>query len=357
MGTYKKNNEYYIDYYLANRKRKREKIGKSKKLAERALQRRKTQVIEDKIFDIKKPDKIQLKELCEKFFILYCKPNKTSWKNDVAYLKHILEFFGNVYLNEITTSKIEEFRKSLLEKGAKHATVNRYLACLRSMLNKAVEWAHLQKTPMGSIKLFKEDNMQLRFLAKEEIERLLHACPPYIRSIVLFALNTGMRKKEILNLRWSNIDFENILIHVEKTKSKKPRIIPMNIIVKRLLVNIREHTSSEYIFCDKNGKKIKNIRRSFEKVLEEADIEECVFHTLRHTFSSHFIMSGGDIKTLQEILGHYSVNMTMRYSHLSQSHKAKAMEALGQRIDTIETPTLEAGGIEGLYITQPIDSK
>jgi len=354
MGVYRRGKIWYIDCYQSNGARIRKKVGNSKKQAERVLEKVKTQVIEDKYFDIEKSKKIKLKDFAEKFISTYCKANKNSWKSDVVHLKQISSYLGDVYLNEITALKIEEFKRHRLEQGIKPATVNRALACLKTMFNKALEWQFLTKNPISNIKLLKEDNKRLRFLEKEEIERLLCECSPHVKNVVYFALNTGMRRGEILNLKWSDVDFSNKLIFVNRTKTKEKRTIPINTQVERMLVKTRELYISEYVFCNEDGGRLKSIRTSFRNALKRAGISDFRFHDLRHTYASHLAMSNVDLFTIKELLGHKRIEMTSRYSHISQSHKAKAVELLGQKLDTIQTQTQESTDMEKLSFMEVI---
>jgi len=176
-------------------------------------------------------------------------------------------------------------------------------------------------------------------LEKEEIARLIPACPSYLEPIVTVALNTGMRKGEILNLKWNDLDFRNRLIYILQTKNKKVRKIPMNNIVFRTLLRVRKNPKSPYVFCKKkDGSPYRDIRDGFKNALKRAGIRHLRFHDLRHTFASHLVMAGVDLKSVQELLGHRTFDMTLRYSHLSPDHKRKAVEIFDNRMDTIWTP-------------------
>lgn len=340
MGVYQKGKNWYIDYWLPGRKRRREKVGESRKLAELALKKRKLQIAEKKFLDIEPVKKVKLRTFCSTFIENYSKPNKTSWKNDQLHLFKLCSFFGDITLDEITPFKIEEFKKQRLNEGVKYATINRALASLRTMLYKAVEWDMLKESPMKSVKLFKENNTRLRFLEKEEISRLLKACSPHVKQVVIFALNTGLRRSEVFNLKWQDVDLKNNLIYVIQTKTKDKKVIPINVAVRNLLLDIRSHHNTEYVFCF-NGNKINSVRKGFENATRRAGINDFRFHDLRHTFASHLVMKGVDLNTVRELLGHKKIDMTLRYAHLSQGHKAKAVELLREEIDVFETPIKE----------------
>ena len=357
MSVYKRDENYWIDYYLPNGKRKRKKIGTSKKQAERILNKFKTEIVEGKYIDRDNRQRVRLKAFSDRFLTSHCKVNKSSWGNDEILLRQILDFFGDVYLDEITPEMVENLKAHRLSVGAKKATVNRVTACLRTMFNKAIEWGVSKDTPMKRIKLFKEDNMRMRYLTKEEIQRLVDNCPTYLKNIVICALNTGMRRGELLNLKWVDIDFRNKFIRLTRTKTKTQRMVPINSIVERLLLNLKERSTNEHTFCYNNGKRVISIENAFKKARKNAEINDFKFHDLRHSAASYLVMNGVDLNTVKEILGHTTINMTMRYSHLSQDHKLRAVETLGRAVVTIQTPEQKEEKDKILYLSQVVGNK
>jgi integrase len=140
-----------------------------------------------------------------------------------------------------------------------------------------------------------------------------------------------MRQGEIFKLRWVDVDSVNKLITVRDSKNKEPRRIPMNPTLTKLLQEIKIDAHGPYVFSHQVGKEhkpYKTIRKPWLKALEKAKITDFRFHDLRHTFASRLVMAGVDLVTVKELLGHKSIDMTMRYSHLSQDHKRKAVEIL-----------------------------
>lgn len=190
------------------------------------------------------------------------------------------------------------------------------------MLNKAVEWGMLEISPFkrGKRLMFKENNHILRFLSEAEIEALLPVCPAHLRPIVETALLTGMRKEELLSLKWEQINHG--LIHLSKTKSGNPRHLPISGRLVEIFQQLRQqnHLKSPYVFCDAQGRRFNTVKRSFATACRKAGITDFRFHDLRHTFASHLIMRGAGLKPVQELLGHSDIMMTMRYAHLSSGH-------------------------------------
>lgn len=337
MSIYQRNGEWYIDYYV-NGRRKREKVAPSKKLAQDVLRKRKVEIAENRFLDINKEQKIRFKDFANTYMETHAKPNKKSWfKGDYFYLKNLIPYFGEKYLYEITPVMIEKYKIMRNEKVSV-ASVNRELACLKCMFNKAIDWDVIGTNPVVKVKFFKENNARLRFLEKDEISKLLSNCSPELQAIVQLALNTGMRKSEIQNLKWSNVNLDQGFIVLETTKNGEKRVVQINRIVKQVLGSIQKQKDSVYVFSGKDGQPY-NFRKSFETALKKSGIRNFRFHDLRHTFASHLVMAGVDLNTVRELLGHKSLNMTLRYSHLSPDHKTRAVELLGGKMDTIWTPT------------------
>jgi len=324
----KNQKNYFIEYYAENR-RKREKIGPSKSLAETVLQKLLVEVAENKHLDVKKNIKIRFEEFSEQFLELYSKPNNKSWrKSDLHNINTLKGSFGGRYLYEINQQMVEKFKAERM-KEVSPARVNRNLACLKCMFNRAIEWGKAKENPVKRIKMLKENNKRLRFLEKDECERLIKTCAQHIQPIVITALNTGMRKGEILSLKWENVDLNRDIIYVLDTKNGEKREIPINRKLKEILAGIKQNPKGPYVFCkDYNGAPYQEVKTGFANAMEMCKIENFRFHDLRHTFASHLVMSGIDLNTVRELLGHKSLTMTLRYAHLSPEHKRKAVEIL-----------------------------
>lgn len=332
MGVYQKNGYFGIDYRLSNGKRKREKVGTSKTLAINVLRKRKLAIAEGKYLDIDRTKKVKLGDFINLFIENYSKPNKVSWEDDVTRLTGFAQFLGrDVYLSAVTPYHIEQFKKHKLQE-VKPSTVNRYLTIAKTMFNKAIEWDNLKDNPLKRIKFFKEDNERTRFLEKEEIARLLDVSDDYLRAVLITALNTGVRYGEPFSIKWADVDLIRNIVFINKTKNKTRRVIPINSLLKKTLFSLKEQSKGELVFPNKN------IRKPFEKALKTATINKFRFHDLRHTFASHLVMNSVDLMTIKELLGHKTIRMTLRYSHLSENHKARAVEVLGDKMDTFWTP-------------------
>ncbi len=367
MGVYCKNNIYFIDYYV-NDRRKREKIGSSRKLAETVLSKRKVEIAEGKFLDVVKKERVKFEDFAQEYLNIHSKQHKKSWKTDFYLIKDLERFFKGKYLYTITPQDIEHFKMERLKEtvGSKEtdnpktvstATVNRQLDTLRGILNKAIAWGKLQTSPMKSVQYLKVPRGRLRFLEKEEIVKLLSNCGTNLRPIVVLALFTGMRRGEILGLKWHDIDVKRNIITLLDTKNGEKREVPMNEQVKTALIRVRKHPDTAYIFCNEKGVPVHDIRKSYSTALRKSGITNFRFHDLRHTFASQLVMSGVDLNTVRELLGHKDMTMTLRYSHLAQSHKQRAVDILGKKMDTFWTLSPKSEISEKSEVSQVIEKQ
>ena len=351
----KRGSTYQIDYYDPTGKRIRQTF-KKRKDAEAELGKRVSLIAENRYLDVKKDYRTTLSDLLTKYQENY-QDQRSFSRSKSRWLENFREYFGaETLLANIRYVDVETYQNHLKRKLVHRrklrsdAAINREMSCLRHLLTKAVEWEMMEQNPFrkGKSLLIKENNKRLRFLSEEEIERLLAECPKHLHRIVECAIHTGMRRGEILSLEWDQI--RNGQIYLTETKTKEPRQIPVNDDLAELFKEIRREQglSGEYVFTYASGehhlkskeplKKRKGLRPvpeaigdvkvSFTSACRRAGIEDFRFHDLRHTFSSHFVMRGGSLKELQELLGHKTITMTMRYAHLSEDHKRKAVSLL-----------------------------
>ena len=339
-GLFKKNNNWFMDFWYRG-KRYRRKISPDKRQAELALKKVKVSIAENKFFDVKKQQRILFKEMTKEYIERYSRLNKRSTGRDDTSLKHLIPYFKNKYIFEVSPQSIEDYKAKRLNDGMAKSTVNRELALLKHIYTKAIEWGKITENPVKKVKLFKEDNQRVRYLEKGEITMLLNTCKGYLQPIVITALYTGMRLSELLNLIWDDIDFNRGIITVKITKNNEKRYLPMNTELRNVLEYLKKNCNldSPYVFCNNKGDRFAKftISHRFNKVIKELGIKNFRFHDLRHTFASHLIMSGADIVTIQRLLGHKTLAMTLRYSHLSPNFMQSTVECLRFDIDTFWT--------------------
>src|SRR5579871_999466 len=205
MALYQRGRMWYADYY-SNGERIQECAGTTnKREAEKFLAIRLSE-IQRGVFV--KPVDIPLPEFGERY-IAYAKTHKRSWKRDEQMLGHLKRFFGNANLREINPLRVEDYQQQRIREVCP-ATVNRETALLKHMFNVAERWGlHHGTNPVRLVKFLPEHNLRFQTLSEEEEKRLLSAAPPYLREMILFAINTGLRTSDIFNLTWEEVDIEH----------------------------------------------------------------------------------------------------------------------------------------------------
>lgn len=328
MGVYQRGDNWYIDYYVKGR-RKRKKIGPSKKLALQVLKDVQVKMIKKEYLGVYEEKKISFSNYSQQY-LEYSKANKafsTYNRHDRISINRLEPYFKDKYIYEITPQMIERYKAKRLE-TVSPASVNRELATLKNMFTMAIKWGYVKTNPAKEVKLLKEPPGRLRYLKPEEVKALFPSCSDHIRPIIVTALNTGMRKGELQKLKWADVDFKNRKITVVEAKNNESRVVPINKTLHKELFSLSKKSKGEYVFSDENGLPYGDIKKSFLKALNQAKIEDFRFHDLRHTFGSYLVMQGVNLKTVQQIMGHKDIRMTMRYAHLSPEYVQKAVETL-----------------------------
>ena len=163
---------------------------------------------------------------------------------------------------------------------------------------------------------------------------------PYLKPIIIVALNTGMRRGEILRMKWADLDFSRGIVTVPEAKNGEMRHIPMNAHLRKTLSEWRTHQTGEDVFP------VGEFKRSWMRARKISDITRCRFHDLRHTFASRLVMAGVDLITVKELMGHKEIKMTMRYAHLSAEHKKDAVARLEKFAPEVGTNMVRPRGFE-----------
>jgi site-specific recombinase XerD len=282
--------------------------------------------------------KIPFKTYAEEYLKNWSKVQKAaaSYERDTHSLKHLKGFFGSREIGNIIRKDVEKYVAKRMGEGAKPGTLNRELSCLKNMLRKAVEWEYLETNPAWGVSQQREDVPEFEFLTFEEAEKLVVTAPVRIKTLLILALNTGMRKGELFKLEWRDVDYRKGkygIIAVRKTKNHETRHIPMNSRVQAALLShphrIVDGKNCPFVFREEGGQSF-DVRADFRDALKNAGItgKHIRFHDLRHTFASHLVMRGKDLRTVAKLMGHRDIRVTMRYAHLAPEHLQDAVEAL-----------------------------
>ncbi|MCI5823736.1 MAG: site-specific integrase [Candidatus Gastranaerophilales bacterium] len=193
----------------------------------------------------------------------------------------------------------------------------------------AVDNNYLLKNPWQNIKKFPVKNYSVRYLKPDEEERLFKVLPEYLKGIVIVALNTGLRKSNILELRWEQINFDFNFIEVLENKGNKHLLIPLNEKLIQFFSNKPDVERKGYIFINpETGLPYKDIKKAWSTALEKANIENFRFHDLRHTFATRLIEKNIDIVVAKELMGHADISTTMIYVHSDADRKKNAINVI-----------------------------
>lgn len=263
-------------------------------------------------------------------------PVKPKIKYDQTYqLRWWIDEIGHYFLDDLTPAILAKARDKLSKTTGGHrkkkssATVNRYLAALTAALNHGVrEWNWLKESPAKGLRKCKEPRGRVRYLSDDERQRLFQAClessNENLYTIVVLALSTGMRKGEIMGLTWENIDLKRGFVYLEDTKNGERRAVPLVGKALKLIEDLSKRQGKLF--------PAKSIRTAWEKALERAQISDFRFHDLRHSAASYLAMNKASLLEIAEILGHKTLSMTKRYSHLSNAHTRSVVEKMNEKI-------------------------
>ena len=341
MATLRKQrNCYFIDYRVAG-KRLRKTIGPSLSDAKVALKEIEVALVKGEFTPAYQGGLYQ--NLLQDYRS-YCYTNLAP--NTRKRYGSILDNFNRFLSTQPKTlSKVLDFSPRLFEgfkafrkgEGACHRTINAELIVIKMMFRLGVQWEYLQKNPMNGVsKLRVPVENSPRFLSEEECQKLLEAAGDFLRPIFFTFLNTGMRKSELENLEWTDIDFQRrrikIRVKLEWTPKTNEREIPINDGLYQLLQEQKARVNgNRWVFPNKQGVRIwRNcLRARFMTVTRRCGFPEITaIHTLRHTIASHLVMKGVDLATIKQLLGHSDIETTMIYSHLTDKHVEEAVHRL-----------------------------
>ena len=281
----------------------------------------------------------------EKNYLPHIRSYKRCVSADMTLLdNHLIPAFGHLKMNQVSRYQVVEFLQSKVKAGYKPGYCNRFLVLLSFCFNLALKWEvpGVKQNPVKGVDLLKNLQKTERFLQATEIQRLLNALEespnPLLKYFVPLALLTGARKRELLDAKWSDIDFESRVWRVPMTKSGRPLNIPLTPQAFQLLLTLKEKLPSlleiipqgeiEWVFPNpKTNQPFVSIFNAWNTVRTKAGLEGLRIHDLRHSFASALVNHGVPIYDVQKLLGHQSIKTTERYSHLSPERLRQSASA------------------------------
>jgi integrase len=334
-GVFFRNGAYWIHYFGAYSDRHRERAGTLSQ-AIRLYQYRKAAAWEGK----KLPTSVRMKrvvkfsELVEDMLV-YSKANKKSYDDDVYRTNKLLEEFKEKPAESITPQQFERF---LDQRGIALGTKNRYRAVLKLIYRLGEENGKISTNPARKLRMKKENNIRLRFFDPKEEERLravIRRDYPSREVDLDVALNTGVRMSEQYRIEWQDVDLERRILTVPTSKTGGGRHIPLNDAAVSAFQSLaKEGGNNRFVFLRTpghgagRGERVKCPRAWFEDAVEKAGVVGVTWHGLRRTFASRLVMRGVDIRTVADLLGHATIQMTMAYAYLAPEHKLQAVQRL-----------------------------
>lgn len=329
MRVYKHRGDWWVDYRSKGRGG-RKKIGKNKQRALEVMAKLQSEMIDREWFPARYSGSKSFGLFLDKFWNLHGSTRRSarSW----SYVhREILERFGQKAIASITTADVQAFYNEAKARTCS-TSANKRLTWMKLAFNRARKWADFHgQNPCNDVVKEADRNYDWRCLEREEMDRLIPVAHPRLYPVLMCALLTGMRRGEILHLAWQDVSLKQGSIRLLITKSGKRRDVPIPAKLHRVFMDLGPKPEGS-VFNLPNI----SLRKYWVRAKSQAAIKgRCRFHDLRHTFASWFMRRGGNIYTLQKILGHSTIKMTERYAHLAQGHLASEMALLESVIPSL----------------------
>jgi integrase len=319
--------DWYVSFYVGGRQFKK-KIGPNRRSADLYLKDLEVKRVRGELLGIREERRILFADLADKYFD-WAQDRKSERRMlDERYVIRRLKDRFPGLASKVTRSDIDGYFSERLQKVGP-ARYNIELQVIRAIFAKGIEWSYCRANPAAGIRRIKEPPGRVRFLTEEERAALLDACTARLRQILELALDTGLRRGELLSLRWENVDLKNRMIRVEHSKNGERRDVPMTDRVFAILQVLPRRVDTAYLFANPDGTPHAAVSTAWRNALGRSGIQNLRFHDLRHTFASNLVMAGVDIRTVAALLGHKRIEMTMRYAHLAPEHLRDAISLLG----------------------------
>lgn len=337
---------WWMRFTYKGRQIQRSTEATQKKLAEKIHAKVLTEVTEGKWFERLPGSEKTFTELMEKYMREYSAINKapSTHNRDKSTIKHLIRYFGDHILDEIYPKDVSAYKNARTIEGAAPKTVNKELILMGHAFNLAMkEWEWIRVNPVSMVSKLKVRNLKERWLTYDEEERLLNVSPAWLKEIIVFAVNTGLRQGEILKLTWDRVDLKRRTLTILEQKNGDRDTLPLNEHVITVLTtrkNIRS-IKSDHVFFSKAGTPLdaRNLLRGYYKARKEAGLEDVRFHDLRHTFATRLVQAGVDIYKVQKLMRHKTPIMTQRYAH----HYPESLRDGVEVLDKISTILVQSG--------------
>ena len=346
MPVYKQqNSRNWLVEFVVDSHRYRRSSGTTIKRKAEALERRWRQEIHEGRFQVQTARALTLEEAASRYweYVIVPKPSREKSKKAEAYAITVVAraFGAGRQLTSIQASDIADWRDRLVREGKSPATVNRYLATLRAILNRAkLDWNALSVVPQ--VRLLPLDNHKFRVISDQEETQIMQSSAPHLRNLILFLVDTGARLSEALDVTWDDIELSanhRGRVRLMRTKNGRPRVVPLTARVGEMIESLRagRNEPGQPVFLYQPsiahpGVPYRNPFRAWKSALRRAEVDQNLrIHDLRHTFASRLASRGVPLYDVSKLLGHQSISMSQRYAHLSPTAFDAAIQQLEER--------------------------
>lgn len=332
--------KYWISYRLPGGKQRREQVGYSIEEAKDAEGKRRGQKRENRIFEMLPESKMTFKELTDWYMNLSGVRRLISYDRLQMALRNFNRIFGDRVVNTIKPVELEEYQVTRETEGLAPATIDMELSIAKTMVNKAFDNDLVGGHTVRAFrkvrrKLKRGGNVRERILSVDEYLRLCEASAPHLRSMLIVAINTGMRLGELRELQWSHIDKDEMFVRLRETKESKPKNIPINRHVEVVLKGLPRAVHHDFVFTYR-GEPIRHkngLKRALTTACKKAGIpygrnreKGLTFHDIRRTVDTNMVAAGIDSPYRAKILGHSLKGMDVHYVHPSDEDLTRAMQ-------------------------------
>jgi len=330
MGLYKRGTVWWMSFTHNGEQFRRSTETENRKLAIRIFDKLKGEIAEGKWFERLAGEDYTFGDLIKKYLAEYSSVNKakSSHTRDKSLAAHLLKSFKDKYLLDITAAMISDYKRQRRTEGASPRTINYELTLMSHAFNIAIrEWEWVKDNPVKKVKKERVDNSIERWLTQKEEERLLGVSAKWLQEIIIFAIHTGLRQSEILDLKWSQVDIVRRTMIISEQKNRGVDTLPLNETALGVLKERQNQKQKhcEYVFHSNNQTRMnnRNLIRAFEIAMDRAQVINFRFHDLRHTFATRLVQAGVGIYEVQRLGRWKSTSMVMRYAH----HNSESLRA------------------------------
>jgi len=341
MGLYLRGSVWWMRFIDPNtgKQVRRSTETDDEELAKRIFDKIKGQVAEGKWFERLPGQDYTFKELIEKYLVDYAERNKaaSTYKRDCSSAKKLVPFFGFYRVTDVNPRMLSAYKAHRRKEGASPRTVNMELTLMSHAYEIAIrEWEWVKDNPVKRVTKEKVRNFIERWLTHEDEEKLVKVSSAWLQDIIVFAINTGLRQSEILDLKWSQIDLTRRTLTILEQKNQGVDTLPLNRTTLQLLGKRATDSGMRgYVFPSENCTRMdnRNLLRAFYKALKRAGIENFRFHDLRHTFATRLVQAGVDLYSVQKLGRWRDTSMIMRYAHHYPESLRPGIEAIDRDVE------------------------